>query len=156
MSLEDIDPQFRLDAEVAPTFVVKNYDIDTEEFQVFYNDGTLNNDEWYGPLAMDLDSMKPDDEEPIRLQIARYVYNAVQSSRLKECPMEASKQVLAQMIGIEQSVDMIELMKHEQNQAIKDSTHVDPTLSATQIVNIFSEDDFDEQFEALSAELAED
>ena len=156
MSLEDIDPQFRLDAEVAPTFVVKNYDIETGEFEVFYNDGTLNNDEWYGPLAMDLDSMKPDDEEPIRLQIARYVYNAVQSSRLKECPMEASKQVLAQMMGIEQSVDMVELMKHEQNQAIKDSTHVDPTLSATQIVNIFSEDDFDEQFERLSAELAEE
>ena len=156
MSLEDIDPQFRLDAEVAPTFVVKNYDIETGEFQVFYNDGTLNSDDWYGPLYMDLDSMKPDDEEPMRLQIARYVYGAVQNSRLKECPMEASKQVLAQMIGIEQSVDMIELMKHEQNQAIMDTTHVDPTLSATQIVNIFSEDDFDEQFERLSAELAED
>ena len=51
---------------------------------------------------------------------------------------------------------MVELMKHEQSQAINDSTHVDPTLSATQIVNIFSEDDFDEQFERLSAELAED
>ena len=97
MSLEDINPQFRLDAEVAPTFVVKNYDIETGEFQVFYNDGTLNSDDWYGPLYMDLDSMKPDDEEPIRLQIARYVYGAVQNSRLKECPMEASKQVLAQM-----------------------------------------------------------
>ena len=156
MSLEDIDPQFRLDAEVAPTFVVKNYDIETGEFQVFYNDGTLNSDDWYGPLYMDLDSMKPDDEEPIRLQIARYVYGAVQNSRLKECPMEASKQVLAQMIGIEQSVDMIELMKHEQNQATMDTTHVDPTLSATQIVNIFSEDDFDEQFERLSSELAEE
>ena len=156
MSLEDIDPQFRLDAEVAPTFVVKNYDIETGEFEVFYNDGTLNNDEWYGPLAMDLDSMKPDDEEPMRLQIARHVYSAVQTSRLKECPMEASKQVLAQMIGIEQSVDMIELMKHEQNVTMMESTHVDPTLSATQIVNIFSEDDFDEQFERLSAELAED
>ena len=156
MSLEDIDPQFRLDADVAPTFVVKNYDIETGEFQVFYNDGTLSNDEWYGPLYMDLDSMKPDDEEPMRLQIARYVYSAVQTSRLKECPMEASKQVLAQMMGIEQSVDMVELMKHEQSQAINDSTHVDPTLSATQIVNIFSEDDFDEQFERLSAELAEE
>ena len=155
MSLEDIDPQFRLE-EVAPTFVVKNYDIETGEFQVFYNDGSLNNEEWYGPIYLDLDSMKPDDEEPIRLQIARYVYGAVQNSRLKECPMEASKQVLAQMIGIEQSVDMIELMKHEQNQATMDTTHVDPTLSATQIVNIFSEDDFDEQFERLSAELAEE
>ena len=81
MSLEDIDPQFRLE-EVAPTFVVKNYDIETGEFQVFYNDGSLNNEEWYGPIYLDLDSMKPDDEEPIRLQIARYVYGAVQNSRL--------------------------------------------------------------------------
>jgi len=156
MSLEDIDPQFRLDAEVAPTFVVKNYDIDTGEFQVFYNDGTLNNDEWYGPLFMDLDSMRPDDEEPIRFQIAQYVYSAVENSRLAECNMDATKQVLAGMMGIEQKVDMVELMKHRQNQAIKEETHVDPTLSAAQIVNIFSEDDFDEQFEALSAELAED
>ena len=156
MSLEDIDPQFRLDAEVAPTFVVKNYDIDTGEFQVFYNDGTLNNDEWYGPLFMDLDSMRQDHEEPIRFQIAQYVYNAVESSRLAECNMDDSKQVLAQMMGVEQSVDMVELMKHRQNQAIKEETNVDPTLSAAQIVNIFSEDDFDEQFEALSAELAED
>ena len=156
MSLEDIDPQFRLDAEVAPTFVVKNYDIDTGEFQVFYNDGTLNNDEWYGPLFMDLDSMRQDHEEPIRFQIAHYVYNAVESSRLAECNMDDSKQVLAQMMGVEQKVDMVELMKHRQNQAIKEETHVDPTLSSAQIVNIFSEDDFDEQFEALSAELAED
>ena len=70
--------------------------------------------------------------------------------------MDDSKQVLAQMMGVEQSIDMVELMKHRQNQSIKDETHVDPVLSAAQIVNIFSEDDFDEQFEALSAELAED
>ena len=70
--------------------------------------------------------------------------------------MDDSKQVLAQMMGIEQKVDMVELMKHRQNQAIMEETHVDPTLSTAQIVNIFSEDDFDEQFEALSAELAED
>ena len=156
MSLEDIDPQFRLDAEVAPTFVVKNYDIETGEFEVFYNDGTLNNDEWYGPLAMDLDSMKPDDEEPIRLQVARYVYNAVQSSRLKECPMEASKQVLAQMMGVEQQISVVDLMKHQDNMRKKDTTSVDPICQQTQIMNIYSEDDFDEQFEALSAELNED
>ena len=65
MSLEDIDPQFRLDEQVAPTFVVKNYNIENGEFEVFYNDGTLKNDEWYGPLYMDLDSMKPDNEEPM-------------------------------------------------------------------------------------------
>ena len=156
MSLQDIDPQFRLDSGVAPTYVVKDYNIDTGEFGVYFNDGTLANDEWYGPIAMDLDSMKPDHEEPLRFQIAEMVYNAVQQRRLAECDMEGSKAVLAQMIGIEQVLPMEDLMKHRETVAKNDSTHVDPVLSATQVVNIYSEEDFDEQFEALSAELAEE
>ena len=156
MSLQDIDPQFRLDSDVAPTYVVKDYDIETGEFGVYYNDGTLKDDNWYGPIAMDLDSMKPDHEEPIRFQIAEQVYNAVMQKRLNECDMEGSKLVLAQMMGVEQVLPMEDLMKHRETVARNDTTHVDAVLSATQVVNIFSEDDFDEQFEALSAELAEE
>ena len=156
MSLQDIDPQFRLDSDVAPTYVVKDYDIETGEFGVYYNDGTLKDDNWYGPIAMDLDSMKPDHEEPIRFQIAEQVCNAVMQKRLNECDMEGSKLVLAQMMGVEQVLPMEDLMKHRENVARNDTTHVDAVLSATQVVNIFSEDDFDEQFEALSAELAEE
>ena len=156
MSLQDIDPQFRLDSDVAPTYVVKDYDIETGEFGVYYNDGTLANDEWYGPIAMDLDSMKPDHEEPLRFQIAEQVYNAVMQKRLNECDMEGSKVVLAQMMGVEQVLPMEDLMRHRETKAKNDTTHVDAVLSATQVVNIFSEDDFDEQFEALSAELAEE
>ena len=154
MSLQDIDPQFRLDSDMAPTYVVKDYDIETGEFSVYYNDGSLKDNNWYGPIAMDLDSMKPDHEEPIRFQIAHAVYNAVRRSRLVECDMEASKAVLAQMMGIEQTVPMEDLMKHRETKAKASITQVDPVLSATQVVSIFSEDDFDEQFEALSAELA--
>ena len=156
MSLQDIDPQFRLDSDVAPTYVVRDYDIETGEFGVYYNDGTLKDDDWYGPIAMDLDSMKPDHEEPIRFQIAEQVYNAVMQKRLNECDMEGSKLVLAQMMGVEQVLPMEDLMKHRETVARADTTHVDPVLNATQVVNIFSEDDFDEQFEALSAELAEE
>ena len=156
MSLQDIDPQFRLDSDVAPTYVVRDYDIETGEFGVYYNDGTLKDDNWYGPLAMDLDSMKPDHEEPLRFQIAEQVYNAVMQKRLNECDMEASKVVLAQMMGVEQVLPMEDLMKHRETVAKNDTTHVDAVLSATQVVNIFSEEDFDEQFEALSAELAEE
>ena len=156
MSLQDIDPQFRLDSDMAPTYVVKDYDIETGEFSVYYNDGSLKDNNWYGPIAMDLDSMKPDHEEPIRFQIAHQVYNAVRRSRLVECDMEASKTVLAQMMGIEQTVPMEDLMKHRETKAKASITQVDPVLSATQVVSIFSEDDFDEQFEALSAELAEE
>ena len=50
MSLEDIDPQFRLDADVAPQFKCENYNPEDRTFEVFYNDGTLKNDEWYGPF----------------------------------------------------------------------------------------------------------
>ena len=156
MSLQDIDPQFRLDSDVAPTYVVKDYDIETGEFGVYYNDGTLQDDNWYGPIAMDLDSMKPDAEEPLRFQIAEQVYNAVMQKRLNECDMESSKVVLAQMMGVEQVLPMEDLMKHRETKAKNDTTHVDAVLSATQVVNIFSEEDFDEQFEALSAELAEE
>ena len=156
MSLQDIDPQFRLDSDVAPTYVVRDYDIETGEFGVYYNDGTLKDNNWYGPIAMDLDSMKPDHEEPLRFQIAEQVYNAVMQKRLNECDMEASKVVLAQMMGVEQVLPMEDLMKHRETVARNDTTHVDAVLSATQVVNIFSEDDFDEQFEALSAELAEE
>ena len=156
MSLQDIDPQFRLDSDVAPTYVVRDYDIETGEFGVYYNDGTLKDDNWYGPIAMDLDSMKPDHEEPLRFQIAEQVYNAVVQKRLNECDMESSKVVLAQMMGVEQVLPMEDLMKHRETVARNDTTHVDPVLNATQVVNIFSEDDFDEQFEALSAELAEE
>ena len=156
MSLQDIDPQFRLDSDMAPTYVVKDYDIETGEFSVYYNDGSLKGNNWYGPIAMDLDSMKPDHEEPIRFQIAHAVYNAVRRSRLVECDMEASKTVLAQMMGIEQTVPMEDLMKHRETKAKASITQVDPVLSATQVVSIFSEEDFDEQFEALSAELAEE
>ena len=156
MSLQDIDPQFRLDSDMAPTYVVKDYDIETGEFSVYYNDGSLKDNNWYGPIAMDLDSMKPDHEEPIRFQIAHAVYNAVRRSRLVECDMEASKTVLAQMMGIEQTVPMEDLMKHRETKAKASITQVDPVLSATQVVSIFSEEDFDEQFEALSAELAKE
>ena len=48
------------DLNIHPTYVVKNYNIDTGEFEVWYNDGTLVNDEWYGPLNMDLDTMRPE------------------------------------------------------------------------------------------------
>ena len=136
--------------------MVKDYNIDTGEFGVYFNDGTLANDDWYGPIGMDLDSMKPDHEEPIRFQIAEMVYNAVKQRRLAECDMEGSKAVLAQMMGVEQVLPMEDLMKHRETVAKNDSTHVDPVLSATQVVNIYSEEDFDEQFEALSAELAEE
>ena len=68
--------------------------------------------------------------------------------------MDSTKTVLAQMMGVEQVVPMEDLMRHRETKAKNDTTHVDAVLSATQIVNIYSEEDFDEQFEALSAELA--
>ena len=84
MSLQDIDPQFRLDSDVAPTYVVKDYDIETGEFGVYYNDGTLKNDEWYGPITMDLDSMEPEEVNPLRFQVAEVVYSAVENSKLQD------------------------------------------------------------------------
>mgnify|MGYP005682729383 FL=1 len=137
------------------TYVVKNYNVDTGEFEVYYNDGSLKNDDWYGPLHMDLDSLLPEDQEPLNMQIAGRVHAQVERRQLEECDMEGSKSVLAQLIGVEQTVSVVDLMNHQANMS-KTQTSTSPICSATQVMNIYSEDDFDEQFEALSAELAED
>ena len=142
------------DLTQTPTYVVKNYDIETGEFDVYYNDGCLKNSDWYGPIHMDLDSMLPETEEPIQFQIATRVHSHIVSKQIQECNMDASKRVLAQMIGIEQKISMVDLMEHQANMRKKETVSTDPICQNTQIMNIYSEDDFDEQFEALSAELA--
>ena len=144
------------DLTQAPTYVVKNYDIEEGTFEVWYNDGSLANDDWYGPMQLSLAVLKPEEEEPIRMQIARRVLSYVQTQQLVECPMEATKLALSQMLGIEQQFSAMDVVKHEEAMRRKDTASVDPIYTSTQIMNIYSEDDFDEQFEALSAELAEE
>ena len=50
----------------------------------------------------------------------------------------------------------MDMIKHQENMQNLESPSVSPVCNQTQIMNIYSEDDFDEQFEALSAELSED
>ena len=97
-----------------PSYVVKNFDIDTGAFDVYYNDGALKNDDWYGPINMDLDMMRPEEEEPIRMQIAKRVLSYVQTQQLVECPMEATKLALSQMLGVEQQFSAMDIVKHEE------------------------------------------
>jgi len=144
----------KADLTLHPTYVVKNYNIETGAFEVWYNDGKLESDEWYGPINLDLDTMRPESEEPLHFQIANRVIGQVQRSQLAECNMDASKQVLANMLGQEQEVDIMSCIKHEEEMRKKDSPSVDPICTQTQIMNIYSEDDFDEQFEALGEALA--
>jgi len=156
MSLEEIDPQFRMDAAVAPTFKCENYNPEDRSFEVYYNDGTLKNEEWYGPIFMDLDSLKPETEEPLMFQIAEQVYSAVEKGQLEECDMSSTTLVLSNMLGQVQTVPMEALMKHKEAMAKKNIQNVDPIVQATTVVNVYSEDDFDEQFEALSKALSEE
>ena len=142
------------DLTQTPTYVVKNYDIETGEFDVYYNDGCLKSSEWYGPIHMDLDSLLPENEEPIQFQIAQRVHSNIVTKQIEECNMDASKASLARMIGVEQKISMADLMEHQAQMRKKETVNTDPLCQSTQIMNIYSEDDFDEQFEALSAELA--
>ena len=156
MSVEGIDKQFRLDTEVAPTFVLKNFNQETGEFEVWYNSPELKSDSMYGPVPMDLDSMKPDEEEPILMQVAAFVHNLVEQKKVNEVDMSNSKLVLAQLLNKEQCVPAEELMRHRERMAKRDITYVDPVVQSTTIVNVYNEDDFDLQFEALTQALAEE
>ena len=158
-AIENIDPQFRLDAEVAPVYKCTNYNSEERTFEVFYNDGTLKNDEWYGPIIMDLDNMQPEEVEPLRFQVADMVYAAVENSRCEEVDMSGSLLALNSILDVEQSVPMIDLMKHHEEVAKANPNNVDPiagAINATQVINVYNEDDFDLQFEALTQALAEE
>ena len=158
-SIENIDPQFRLDAEVAPVYKCTNYDSEERTFEVFYNDGTLKNDEWYGPITMDLDSMEPEEVNPLRFQVAEVVYSAVENSKLQEVDMSGSLLALNSILDVEQSVPMIDLMKHHEAVAKANPQNIDPVagaINSTQVINVYNEDDFDLQFEALTQALAEE
>ena len=100
--------------------------------------------------------MRPESEEPLHFQIASRVVSQVQRKKLEECDMEASKIVLAQMMGVEQEIDVMSMVKHQETMNRKESPSTDPICQSTQIMNIYSEDDFDEEFEALSAALAQE
>ena len=60
------------------------------------------------------------------------------------------------MLGNVQTVPMEELMKHQGKDEQEEHTKLRSCSNATTVVNVYSEDDFDEQFEALSAALAEE
>ena len=158
-SIDNIDPQFRLDAEVSPVYKCTNYNSEEKTFDVYYNDGTLKNDEWYGPIPMDLDSMQPESVEPLRFQIADVVYGAVENSKLQGVDMSGTILALHDILDQEQSVPMVDLMKHHEEVNKANVNSVDPVvgaINATQVINVYNEDDFDLQFEALTQALAEE
>ena len=54
---------------------------------------------------------------------------------------------------------MIDLMKHHEAKAKANPQGIDPiagAINATQVINVYNEDDFDLQFEALTQALAEE
>ena len=59
-------------------------------------------------------------------------------------------------LGKELTLKVEDLMKHREAKAKSSTTNVDPVIGTATVVNIYSEDDFDEQFERLSSELAEE
>ncbi len=158
-NIDTIDVQFRLDADVAPSYKATNFNPEDNTFEVYYNDGTLKNDEWYGPISMDLDSLEPEDKEPLRFQIAEAVYNAVKVDQLHEVDMSGTLNALNNILDQEQVVPMEDLMLHREAIARANTTNIDPVVGAintTQVVNVYNEDDFDLQFEALTQALAEE
>ena len=66
---------------------------------------------------------------------------------------------LHDILDQEQSVPMVDLMKHHEEVNKANVNSVDPVvgaINATQVINVYNEDDFDLQFEALTQALAEE
>ena len=70
--------------------------------------------------------------------------------------MTATIAVMRDLLDKELSVPMEELMRHKERMAKQHDQYVDPVVTATTVVNVYNEDDFDLQFEALTQALAEE
>ena len=91
--------------------------------------------------------------EPVRLQIAKMVFDAVLIQKNLESDSSAQLTSCNTIKSQEQTVTATELEAHLTEMHKQTANHFDPLLTETRITTIFHEDDFDFQFENLIKEM---
>ena len=148
------DPQFTVDASLAPTFTLKNYKKDFGTFEIHFNSPELKQDENY-MVTYAVDNLKAEEEEPVLFQIAQIVFWEVEKYKKQERDKKPLEIALTGLLNQELSVAPEDMNRHREKMYKKNSTIVEPVLTTAAVVNVHSEDDFDTQFEAASQAAAE-
>ena len=139
-------PQFKVYGADSVKFTVTNVDDELKQITVSINCSEVKTQ----PDDLLIDAWNLNATEPIRLQIAKLVFDAVRLQKNRE---EDSSSQLTQCNTLkeqEQTCTATELEIHLTEMHKQIANHFDPLLTETRITTIFHEDDFDFQFENLT------
>mgnify|MGYP001217644790 CR=1 FL=1 len=144
-------PQFKVYGADSVKFTVTNVDDELKQITVSINCSELSTQ----PEDIVIDAWNLNTDEPVRLQIAKMVFDAVLLQKNLESDSSAQMTSCNTIKSQEQTVTATELETHLTEMHKLRNNHFDPLLTESRITTIFHEDDFDFQFENLMKELNE-
>ena len=141
------EPQFKIYGADSVKFTITEVDSELKQIHVSINCSELTTQ----PSDLIIDAWNLRSDEPVRLQIANMVFNAVANQKRVEA--DSSTQLIAcdTIKTQEQTCTATELETHLTEMQKLRNNHFDPLLTETRITTIFHEDDFDFQFENLTS-----
>ena len=143
------EPQFKVYGADSVKFTITEVDAELQHIHVSVNCSELTTQ----PDDLLIDAYNLNATEPIRLQIAKIVFDAVLIQKNLESDSSAQLTSCNTIKSQEQTVTATELEAHLTEMHKQTANHFDPLLTETRITTIFHEDDFDFQFENLIKEL---
>ena len=141
------EPQFKVFGADSVKFTITEVDDDAQQIHVSINCSELTTQ----PDDLLIDAWNLNASEPIRLQIAKLVFDAVLLQKNLESDSSAQMTSCNTIKEQEQTVTATELESHLAEMHKQTANHFDPLLTETRITTIFHEDDFDFQFENLTS-----
>ena len=143
------EPQFKVYGAASVKFTITEVDAELKQIHVSVNCSELTTQ----PDDLLIDAYNLNATEPIRLQIAKMVFDAVLIQKNLESDSSAQLTSCNTIKSQEQTVTATELEAHLTEMHKQTANHFDPLLTETRITTIFHEDDFDFQFENLIKEM---
>ena len=143
------EPQFKVYGADSVKFTITEVDAELKQIHVSVNCSELTTQ----PDDLLIDAYNLNATEPIRLQIAKLVFDAVLIQKNLESDSSAQLTSCNTIKSQEQTVTAAELEAHLTEMHKQTANHFDPLLTETRITTIFHEDDFDFQFETLIKEM---
>ena len=142
-------PQFKVYGADSVKFTVTEVDSELKQIHVSINCGELTTQ----PDDLLIDAHNLNATEPVRLQIAKIVFDAVLQQKNKEGDSSTQLNACDTIKASEQTCTATELETHLTEMHKQTANHFDPLLTESRITTIFHEDDFDFQFENLMKEM---
>ena len=142
-------PQFKVYGADSVKFTVTEVDSELKQIHVSINCGELTTQ----PDDLLIDAHNLNATEPVRLQIAKIVFDAVLQQKNKEGDSSSQLTQCNTLKNQEQTCTATELETHLTEMHKQTANHFDPLLTESRITTIFHEDDFDFQFENLMKEM---